>query len=232
MRYLSIKNHKAHQHYKNRRPPWIKLHVAILDDYSFACLQDASKAHLLLLGVLASKMDNRIPYDLTYLSQKLGATGPIDVEELILQGFVEVSVDDSKPLALRKQSSIAERETETEREAEKERGAVAPKRRAVLPAWVATGSALWVPLVGGMTPARFYKALNPIVTIHGWDVVWSDLLRWVETRKTQGKPTKLEWYADEASARITRVTPPIVDEWGVPTEYGERLTRPAGVNGR
>ena len=53
MRYLSIKNHKAHQHYKNRRPPWIKLHVAILDDYAFSCLQDASKVHLLLLGVLA-----------------------------------------------------------------------------------------------------------------------------------------------------------------------------------
>lgn len=107
-----------------------------------------------------------------------------------------------------------------------------PKRRAVLPGWVGTGVARWIPLVGQMTPARFYKALGPVVSIHGWDVVWPDLLRWVETRKTQGKPCKLEWYSDEASARITRVSPPIVDEWGVPTEYGEKLTRPDVVVGR
>ena len=111
MRYLSIKNFAKHQHYKDRRPPWIKLHVEVLDDYHFSCLQDASKAHLMLLWVLASKMDNRIPYDLAFLSKKLGTTSPIDIEELVLQGFIELSQDDSTPLASRKQSAM----TETER---------------------------------------------------------------------------------------------------------------------
>ena len=116
MRYLSIKNHRAHQHYKDRRPPWIKLHVAILDDYAFSCLQDASKAHLLLLGVLASKMDNRIPFDADFLARKLGATGPVDVEVLVSYGFVDVSEDDaSTTLAPRKQMPIVETETETEK---------------------------------------------------------------------------------------------------------------------
>jgi hypothetical protein len=118
MRYLSIKNFAKHQHYKDRRPPWIKLHVEVLDDYAFACLQDASKAHLMLLWVLASKMDNRIPYDLAFLSRKLGATSPVDLEELVLQGFIEVSQDDGKVLAPRKQSAMPETETETEAETE------------------------------------------------------------------------------------------------------------------
>lgn len=127
MRYLSIKNFAKHQHYKDRRPPWIKLHVEVLDDYAFACLQDASKAHLMLLWVLASKLDNRIPYDLAFLSRKLGTSSPIDVDELVVQGFIEVSQDDSTPLAPRKPSAMPEAETE----AETESGASAPVIRAV-----------------------------------------------------------------------------------------------------
>lgn len=120
MRYLSIKTFSKYQHYKDRRPPWIKLHVEVLDDYAFTCLQDASKAHLMLLWVLASKMDNRIPYDLAFLSRKLGATSPVDLEELVLQGFIEVSQDDGKALAPRKQSAMPETEGETEAEGESE----------------------------------------------------------------------------------------------------------------
>lgn len=120
MRYLVVKNFAKHQHYKDRRPPWIKLHVEVLDDYAFACLRDASKAHLMLLWVLASKLDNRIPYDLGFLARKLGATEPVDVEELVLQGFIEVTQDDSAVLAPRKQSAMPETEGETEAESETE----------------------------------------------------------------------------------------------------------------
>lgn len=115
MKYLSIKNFKKHQHYKNRRPPWIKLHVEVLDDYAFGCLQDASKAHLMLLWVLASKHDNKIPYDLAWITQKINSTTPVDVEELVLHGFIEVGEDASNPLATREQNSILETETETEK---------------------------------------------------------------------------------------------------------------------
>lgn len=119
MRFLRIAKLREHQHYKNRRPPWIKLHAKVLDDYRFTCLQDASKAHLMLLWVLASQMDNAIPYDLVWITRKLGAQSPIDVEELILQGFIEVFEDDSIPLAPRKQKPIPETERETEREKRK-----------------------------------------------------------------------------------------------------------------
>lgn len=126
MKYLRVKNLEKHQHYKDRRPPWIKLHAEVLNDYAFTCLHDASKAHLMLLWVLASRLDNKIPYDLAWITQQLGAHGPVDMEELILQGFMEVFDDGSKLLAPRKQSAVPETETETETEspAQKTRGAV------------------------------------------------------------------------------------------------------------
>jgi hypothetical protein len=121
MRYLSIKNLQKYQHYKNRRPPWIKLHVSLFDDYAFQCLQDASKLHLVLFWLLASQVENHIPYDLPFIQRKLGTTSPVDVEELILQGFIEVSQDDCKTLAERKQMPIIETETETDKETKKEK---------------------------------------------------------------------------------------------------------------
>jgi hypothetical protein len=59
--YLRVKNWAEFQHYKDRNPPWIKLHRALLDDYEFARLPDASKAHLVLIWLLASQSDGRIP---------------------------------------------------------------------------------------------------------------------------------------------------------------------------
>ena len=34
---LRILNWEKFQHYKVRRPPWIKLHHSLLDDYAFHC---------------------------------------------------------------------------------------------------------------------------------------------------------------------------------------------------
>ena len=52
-----------YQHYKDRAPPWIKLHVKTLESYKFSRLQDASKAHLMLIWLLASRTGNNLPYD-------------------------------------------------------------------------------------------------------------------------------------------------------------------------
>lgn len=137
MRYLSVRNLNKYQHYKNRRPPWIKLHVSIFDDYAFQCLQDASKLHLMLFWLLASQVDNHIPYDLVFIQRKLGTTSPVDVEELILQGFIEVSQDDGKMLATRKQHDVVETETETESTPKPPRG-LSEKEQAVLTHYLST----------------------------------------------------------------------------------------------
>jgi hypothetical protein len=87
--WLKIKNWNNFQHYKDRNPPWIKLHRALLDDYAFAALPDAQKAHLVLLWLFAaSQAGGRIPNDAPFLSRKLGTTEQINLESLVADGFL------------------------------------------------------------------------------------------------------------------------------------------------
>ena len=113
--FISIPNLDQWQHYKKRNPPWIKLHRDILNDYEFTRLQDASKAHLMLLWLLASQVENKIPADANWIKSKLYLTEDIDFNSLIEGGFID---GDIGLLARRKQSAV--RETETEAEAERE----------------------------------------------------------------------------------------------------------------
>lgn len=57
---LIPKNWAAFQHYKDRCPPWIKLHKNILDDRKYMCLPIASKALAPLLWLLASESKDGI----------------------------------------------------------------------------------------------------------------------------------------------------------------------------
>lgn len=116
MSYLSVANWEQFQHYKDRTPPWIKLHREILDDYEFSCLQDASKAHLMLIWVLASQLENKIPNDPKWVKNKLGVVDDIDFNELIEKGFLVLASDASKPLA--KCSLETEEDKETDKEEE------------------------------------------------------------------------------------------------------------------
>lgn len=88
MQHFRVKNFDKFQHYKDRNPPWIKLHRELLKNYEFSCLQDASKAHLLLIWLLASQMENRIPYDEKWLAGQLGTTQKINLDELKSAGFI------------------------------------------------------------------------------------------------------------------------------------------------
>lgn len=213
MRYLSIKNLNKHQHYKNRRPPWIKLHVEIFDDYAMSCLQDASKLHLIYLWLLASQMDNRIPFDLVFIARKLGSTSPIDMEELVLQGFIEISQDDGKMLAIDKQMPIVETETETEKRHKK---IPAPNVADPKDSYVQEGVSWWKEHVGLTTYPRFGAALKLAVTEHSWEVIFPALQHYVKDQQTAGKPAKVEWFVADL-VRWIRPRTAEVDEQGDPT---------------
>lgn len=105
MQYLTVKNWNEFQHYKDRHPPWIKLHRALLDDYEFSRLRDASKAHLMLIWLFASQNDGRVPADSTFLQTKLGLDKQPDLEMFVDQGFLIPEQDASVMLAESKQSA-------------------------------------------------------------------------------------------------------------------------------
>ena len=116
---LQPKNWSVFQHYKDRCPPWIKLHRDLLNDRSFMRLPIASKALAPMLWLLASESKNGV-FDgsLDELVFRLHITEKdyqLGVKPLIDNGFFVVA---SGVLAERLQVAIPETETETERETE------------------------------------------------------------------------------------------------------------------
>ena len=114
---LKPKNWAVFQHYKDRCPPWIKLHRDLLNDRVFMCLPLASKALAPLLWLLASESkDGTFDGSLDELVFRLHIT-PKDyqdgVKPLIDKGFFVVA---SGVLAECYQDAIPEREGEKERE--------------------------------------------------------------------------------------------------------------------
>jgi hypothetical protein len=127
---LQPKNWAVFQHYKDRCPPWIKLHRDLLNDRVFMRLPIASKAIAPMLWLLASESKDGI-FDGSldelvfrlHLTKKEYEDG---VKPLIDNDFFIVV---SGVLAERKQSAIPETETETETEGEtkKERDTEPPE---------------------------------------------------------------------------------------------------------
>lgn len=88
MKFLAVRNFARFQHYKDRQPEWIKLYPSVLEDYAFVSLPDASKAHLLLIWALASRIDNKIPDDSRFIHNAIGAHSKVDLGLLTRHGFL------------------------------------------------------------------------------------------------------------------------------------------------
>jgi len=91
-RYFSVKKWEEFQHYKDRNPPWIKLHNQLLDNYEFENLADATKGHLLCIWMLASRTNNKIVYDNSWVKRKIGANSQVDLKKLLDSGFIELQI--------------------------------------------------------------------------------------------------------------------------------------------
>ncbi len=117
---LQPKNWGIFQHYKDRSPPWIKLHRDLLINRDFICLPLASKALAPLLWLLASESKDGT-FDASFeelqfrlhISKKEYDDG---IKPLIDKGFFYIA---SGMLAECNQVAIPERETEIEKEKEK-----------------------------------------------------------------------------------------------------------------
>lgn len=126
------KNWVSFQHYKDRCPPWIKLHRGLLDDSSFQHLPIASRALAPMLWLLASESkDGSFDGSASELAFRLRQTEKeitAGLEPLISKGFFLVEQDASAPLADCGQVAVPEAEAEAEAE----------KRRDTSPAKLAT----------------------------------------------------------------------------------------------
>lgn len=119
---LVPKNWDKFQHYKDRNPPWIKIHKAQLDDPDFMSLSLASIGLAQLLWLLASESkDGSFDASMRNLVFRLRKTETEIrklVTPLINSGFF-VSVDGASTVQASDTESCSETETETEGDAKR-----------------------------------------------------------------------------------------------------------------
>ena len=120
---LIPRNWGEFQHYKDRSPPWIRLHKALLDNYDFHRLPVASRALAPMLWLVSSESKDLKTGSIEFAPEKIAFRLRMSESEfvealkpLIDKGFFDVSGDASELLAMCDQCAVPETETETETE--------------------------------------------------------------------------------------------------------------------
>lgn len=172
MKHFQVRNWTKFQHYKNRNPPWIKLHTELLENYEFARLPDASKLLALCIWLLAARSDNRIPADPAWIQSKCNLKSKPDLQPLLDGGFIEwiQELPSSEQVA---STTLADCQQSADSEKRRDRGEKE-----------ADGASAPVPI-----------AFNP-QTISGLNVdAWG---KWLEHRKAIKKPIRPHAMQDAA----------------------------------
>jgi hypothetical protein len=115
---MQIKNWKKFQHFKDRKPPWVKLYRDVLDDLEWYELDPLASKVLVMCWLIASEDDGKLPPAKT-LAFRLRMTEKQTIDCLNkLSHWLEQ--DDISVISERYQSDSLETETETETEKEVE----------------------------------------------------------------------------------------------------------------
>jgi hypothetical protein len=120
--YFKVRNFERFQHYRDRKPPWIKLYRDLWADPSFMVQNTSTKLAIIGCFTLASESDNRVPLNIRWMRKRLCLDYNIDIKALMGSGFIEpIGCDASAALAsctmkedFTKKEIIVETETETE----------------------------------------------------------------------------------------------------------------------
>ena len=123
---LRVRGWSKFQHYKDRRPPWLKLHVELLANFKWHKLSSDSKALAICIWIVACEHDDPKsglvtddPEELAFRAQMDEKVVVQSIKQLIQQGFIEhIETDASDLLAPCYQLAAPEAEAEGETESE------------------------------------------------------------------------------------------------------------------
>ena len=116
---MRIKNWNKFQHFKDRKPPWVKLYRDLLDDIEWHELDPQASKVLVMLWLIASEDEGNIPA-LKQLAFRLRLSEKeTEVCNIKLSHWLDQ--DDINAISTRYQDDAPETETETETELEKEK---------------------------------------------------------------------------------------------------------------
>ena len=116
---MQIKNWKKFQHFKDRKPPWVKLYRDVLDDLEWYELDPLASKVLVMCWLIASEDDGKLPPAKT-LAFRLRMSEK-QTNDCLNKLSHWLEQDDISVISERYQSDSLETETETETETEKER---------------------------------------------------------------------------------------------------------------
>lgn len=109
--WIVIPNWDKFQHYRDRRPLWVKLYVDLLDRDAWTSLRHSDQGILVNLWALYALVDGQLT--VRTAANRIGFDSRTPhLERLRDAGFIDILA--SKPLAIRYQVSSLETETETE----------------------------------------------------------------------------------------------------------------------
>jgi hypothetical protein len=124
---MQIRNWKKFQHFKDRKPPWVKLYRDILDDLDWHELDATASKVLIMCWLIASEDDGRLPPVKT-LAFRLRMSEK-QTNDCLNKLSHWLEQDDISVISEQYQSDSLETERETEKEKEKEKEKEAEKKR-------------------------------------------------------------------------------------------------------
>lgn len=98
MAEIRVRNWDRFQHYKDRNPPWIKLHYDILSSKDWVMLDDDSKLLAIVCMLLASRNDGFVPDDPEFIQRVSYLKKKVDLSPLIECGFLEADASTRKQM--------------------------------------------------------------------------------------------------------------------------------------
>jgi hypothetical protein len=149
-----VKNWRNFQHYKDRNPPWIKLHFSLLSSEDWVTLDDTSRVLAVACMLIASRNEGSIPSDPAYLKRVAYLNKTPNLTPLIKCGFLEPDSESKQTLA------DARPETETQKLSEKK-----PTEVVMLPDWLPSEPwKAWLEVRKGLGCKNTPRALNLALT--------------------------------------------------------------------
>lgn len=137
---LKAANWSSYQSYKDRKPPWIRMHKTLLDNYEFQSMSADARALLPMLWLLASEHDDPtsgiIDSTVEKISFRLRISKDViesSINEIVSAGFFSMypirneTVTEKEPARI--SNVTPETETETEAETDKPNGFVKPSTK-------------------------------------------------------------------------------------------------------
>lgn len=170
---MKIKNWSKFQHFKDRRPPWIKLYRDLLDDMEWHQLDPLASKVLVTLWLLASEDQNGCLPDTKTLAWRMRMT-----EKQILDCISKLSHwlerDDINVISKRYQDDLPETETETETKKETKSAIACPPDvgKQEWEDWLSLRKAKKAPVTETVLKSARKEAEKAGITLNAFLTIW------------------------------------------------------------